>query len=78
MKKVKRFGSLIIGAIFLYDFIITLSSNNVEQYEVIGLEVSKTPYLAYLLAIAVSFLIYGFTRQNEKSDSENQPISNSN
>ncbi len=75
MKQIKTYGALIIGAIFLYDFIITFSSGSVEQYDVIGLEVSKITYLAYLLSIAVSFLTYGFTKLNEKSDSENQPVS---
>lgn len=75
MKQIKTYGALIIGAIFLYDFIITFSSGSVEQYDVIGLEVSKITYLAYLLAIAVSFLTYGFTKQTEKSDSATQPVS---
>lgn len=75
MKKIKKFGALIIGAIYLYDFIITFLSNSPEQYDVIGLEVSKFTYLAYLLAIAVSLLTYGFTMQVETSSSDKQPIS---
>lgn len=75
MKKIKAYGALIIGAMFLSDFMITFLSNSPKQYDVIGLEVSKITYLAYLLAIAVSLLTYGFTKQVEMSNSEKQPIS---
>lgn len=68
MKYLKKYGALILGAIFLFDFIHTLNSISGELYEVIGLEVSKTTYLAYLLAIAVSFLTYGYTIKSEKED----------
>ncbi|WP_340102724.1 hypothetical protein [Rhodohalobacter sp. 8-1] len=70
MKRIKTFGALIIGAIFMYDFIITFTSNSIEQYEVIGMDVSKTTYLAYLLAITISFLSYGFTKQFENEGEE--------
>lgn len=76
MKSIKKFGSLIIGAIFLYDFVLTFLSNNAEQYDVIGLEVSKLTYLAYLMAIAVSFLTYGYMINIENKDPENQTVSN--
>lgn len=74
MKDIKRFGALIIGAIFFYDFLITFASNSAEQYEVIGMEVTKITYLAYLLAVAVSFLSYGFTTQiqNEIKSADTQ------
>jgi len=63
MKQFKRYGALIIGAIFLYDFTITFTSDCNGQFDVIGMEVSRTTYLAYLLAVAISFLSYGFTKR---------------
>lgn len=75
MDKFKNIAALVIGSIFLYDFIITLFSKSDQVYDVIGLEVSRITYLAYLLAISVSFLSYGFTKQSEKKDSVNQTVS---
>ncbi|NBC25715.1 MAG: hypothetical protein GVY08_02565 [Bacteroidetes bacterium] len=78
MNKFKTYGSLIIGAIFLYDFIITLSSDSGgEHYDVIGFEVSKITYLTYLLAISFSCLTYGIERQFQESDVHDPPISDS-
>lgn len=78
MKTIKKFGALVIGAIYLYDFIIIFLSNNAHHYDVIGLEVSKITYLAYLLAISVSFLTYGFTKHIEAGNTEKQTVSDSN
>jgi hypothetical protein len=68
MRQIKIYGSLILGAIFLYDFIIAFSSDCAEQFDVIGMEISKTTYLAYLLAVAISFLSYGFRKQFKDED----------
>lgn len=70
MEKFKKYGSFILGLIFIYDFLHTLSSNTVETYDVVGLEVSKITYLGYLLAIAVSFISYGLTKHFEKNRDE--------
>lgn len=77
MDKVKKAAALMFGTIYLYDFIDTLSTDSSQVFDVIGFEVSKITYLAFLLAVCVSFLTYGFTKQMEKRDSENQPVSNS-
>ena len=70
MKHIKKYGALIIGAIFLYDFIITFRSGSVDEYEVIGMGVSKITYLAYLMAVAISFLAYGFGHQTQNTKDE--------
>ena len=68
METFKKYGSLILGAIFQYDFIITFLSTTAEPFDVLGLEVSKINYLAYLQAIAISFLSYGFTKQFQSDE----------
>lgn len=70
MKYIKTYGALIIGAIYLFDFIHTFRSISNEPFNVIGLEVSKTTYLAYLLAISVTFLAYGFTEKYKNDDAD--------
>jgi len=57
-----------MGAIFLYDFTLTFTSDCTGQFDVIGMEVSKTTYLAYLLAVAISLLSYGFRKQLDNED----------
>lgn len=74
MKKFKGYGALILGAIFLYDFAMTFVSNTVGQYDVIGFHVSKFTYLAYLLAVAVSFLSYALTNLYRHESAENPDI----
>ncbi|HKL14959.1 MAG TPA: hypothetical protein VJ915_04955 [Balneolaceae bacterium] len=68
MKQIKRYAALIMGAIFLYDFTLTFTSDCTGQFDVIGMEVSKTTYLAYLLAVAISLLSYGFRKQLDNED----------
>ena len=75
MKQIKRYAALILGAIFLYDFIITFKTDITGQFDVIGMEVSKTTYLAYLLAVAISFLSYGFRKQvDDRDEHKNESI----
>ena len=76
MKQIKSYGAFILGAIFLYDFIITFSSDGAEPFDVIGMEVSKTTYLAYLVAVAISFISYGFRKQLEERDEDKAILSN--
>jgi len=76
MTKFKTYGALIIGSIYLYDFIITLlSEKGTEYYDVIGFGVSKISYLAYLLAISITFLTYGIKRQFQDNEVNEPPIS---
>ena len=76
MDTLKKVAALIIGLLFLYDFIMTLSSNGDQAFHVIGFEVSKLTYLAYLLATSISFLTYVLTKQMEQAKFKNQQIFN--